>query len=97
MQSLIIKVGNLALDSVTREVSIGSAHPRLTATELALLEILMQRSPATVSRRAIALAVWNRKLTHLGRTPLMSTWPGFGPRSPSAERRSKPSGHSVTG
>jgi DNA-binding response OmpR family regulator len=70
MQSLIIKVGDLALDSVTREVSIGSFHPRLTATELALLEILMQRSPATVSRRAIALAVWNEEADALGSNTL---------------------------
>ena len=70
MQSLIIKVGDLALDSVTREVSIGSVHPRLTATELALLEILMQRSPATVSRRAIALAVWNEEADALGSNTL---------------------------
>ena len=34
MQSLVIKVADLALDTVTREVSVGSAQPRLTATEL---------------------------------------------------------------
>jgi DNA-binding response OmpR family regulator len=97
MQSLIIKVGDLALDSVTREVSIGSVRPRLTATELALLEILMQRSPATYPVGRSRWRCGTRKPTHLGQTPLTSTWPGFGPRSPSAERRSKPSGHSVTG
>ena len=59
MQSLEINVANLTLDTVTREVRIGSGRPRLTAIELALLEILMQRSPSVVSRRSIALAVWN--------------------------------------
>jgi two-component system, OmpR family, response regulator len=70
VQSRVIKVANLALDSVSREVSIGSAQPRLTATELALLEILLQRSPAIVSRRSIALAVWNEEADALGSNTL---------------------------
>jgi DNA-binding response OmpR family regulator len=70
MQSLVIKVADLALDTVTREVRVGSAQPRLTATELSLLEILMQRSPAIVSRRSIALAVWNEEADALGSNTL---------------------------
>jgi DNA-binding response OmpR family regulator len=70
MQSLIINVAGLALDTVTREVRVGSARPRLTATELALLEILMQRSPAVVSRRSIALAVWSEEADALGSNTL---------------------------
>ncbi len=66
MRSLVIKVANLALDTVTREVSVGLERPRLTATELSLLEVLMHRSPAIVSRRAIALAVWNEEADALG-------------------------------
>ncbi len=70
LQSRVVNVANLALDSVTREVSIGSLQPRLTATELALLEVLMQRSPAIVSRRSIALAVWNEEADALGSNTL---------------------------
>jgi DNA-binding response OmpR family regulator len=70
VQSLVIKVADLALDSVTREVSVGSVQPRLTATELALLEILMQRSPAIVSRRSLALAAWNEEADALGSNTL---------------------------
>jgi DNA-binding response OmpR family regulator len=70
MQSRVIKVADLSLDSVTRQVSIGSVQPRLTATELALLEVLMQRSPAIVSRRSIALAVWNEEADALGSNTL---------------------------
>ena len=70
VQSLEVKVAGLTLDTVTREVRIGSRHPRLTATELALLEILMQRSPAVVSRRSIALAVWNDEADALGSNTL---------------------------
>jgi DNA-binding response OmpR family regulator len=70
MQSRTIRVANLVLDSVTREVSIGSSHPRLTATELGLLEVLMQRSPAIVARRSLALAVWNDEADALGSNTL---------------------------
>jgi DNA-binding response OmpR family regulator len=70
MQSLVINVGGLQLDTVTREVSVGSLQPRLTATELSLLEILMHRSPAVVSRRSIALAVWNEEADALGSNTL---------------------------
>jgi len=70
MQSIVITVADLMLDSTTREVSIGSFRPRLTATELALLEILMQRSPAVVSRRSIALAVWDEEADALGSNTL---------------------------
>jgi two-component system OmpR family response regulator len=70
VQSLLIKVANVELDTVSREVSIGTTHPRLTATELALLEVLMQRSPAIVSRRSITLAVWNDEADALGSNTL---------------------------
>ncbi len=70
LQSRMINVADLVLDSVTREVSIGSVRPRLTATELALLEVLMHRAPAVVSRRAIALAVWNEEADALGSNTL---------------------------
>ena len=70
MQSLVVTVADLSLDTVTREVSIGPVRPRLTATELALLEILLQRSPAIVSRRSIALAVWNEEADALGSNTL---------------------------
>jgi DNA-binding response OmpR family regulator len=70
LQSRVINVANLALDTVTREVRVGAVQPRLTATELALLEVLMQRSPAIASRRSIALAVWNEEADALGSNTL---------------------------
>jgi two-component system OmpR family response regulator len=70
IQPLRIKVADVELDTVSREVSIGTGHPRLTATELALLEVLMQRSPAVVSRRSITLAVWNDEADALGSNTL---------------------------
>jgi DNA-binding response OmpR family regulator len=70
MQSLVIKVANVALDTVTREVTSGGGHPRLTAIELGILEVLLQRSPAVISRRAIALAVWDDEADALGSNTL---------------------------
>jgi DNA-binding response OmpR family regulator len=70
LQSRVVKVADLSLDTVTREVRIGSGEPRLTATELSLLEILVQRSPAIVSRRSISLAVWNEEADSLGSNTL---------------------------
>lgn len=70
VQSLVIRVADLAFDTVTREVSVGTSKPRLTATELSLLEILIQRSPAVVPRRSIALAVWNEEADALGSNTL---------------------------
>ena len=63
-------MGNLTLDTVTREVSIGTAHPRLTAIKLGILGFLLQRSPAVISRRSIALAVWDDEADALGSNTL---------------------------
>jgi two-component system OmpR family response regulator len=70
MQSIRIKVADVELDTVSREVNVGTSHLRLTATELALLEVLMQRSPAVVSRRSITLAVWSDEADALGSNTL---------------------------
>ena len=70
VQELLITVGDLSFDTVTREVTVGSLRPRLTAIELSILEILMERSPAVVGRRAIALAAWSDEADALGSNTL---------------------------
>jgi DNA-binding response OmpR family regulator len=70
LQSRQVKVGDVTLDTVSRNVRVGAAQPRLTAIELGVLEILLQRSPAVVSRRAIALAVWDDEADALGSNTL---------------------------
>ena len=70
LQSRVIEVADLTLDTITREVRVGTSDPHLTATELSLLEILIQRSPAIVSRRSIALAVWDEEADALGSNTL---------------------------
>ncbi len=66
LQSPVLEVGDLRLDPATREIRVGAQRPRLTATELAILEILMRRSPAVVSRRSIAVHVWAEEADALG-------------------------------
>jgi two-component system, OmpR family, response regulator len=61
-----LTIGSLEFDPATREVRIGSARPKLTGTELSILEILMRRSPAVVPRRSIALHVWDEEADALG-------------------------------
>ena len=66
MQTPQLCIGNLEFDPATREVRIGPGRPRLTGTELSILEILMRRSPAVVQRRSIALHVWAEEADALG-------------------------------
>ena len=66
LQSPRLAIGDLEFDPATREVRIGPARPRLTGTELSILEILMRRSPAVVPRQSIALHVWAEEADALG-------------------------------
>ena len=53
-----LTVGNLEFDPAPRVARIGQRDLPLTWTELAILEMLMRRSPAVVNRRSIAQHVW---------------------------------------
>jgi two-component system OmpR family response regulator len=66
LQPPALCIGNLEFDPATREVRIGPGRPRLTGTELSILEILMRRSPTVVQRRSIALHVWEEEADALG-------------------------------
>jgi DNA-binding response OmpR family regulator len=66
VQAPRLTVGDLEFDPASREVRIGGRRPALTATELAILETLMRRSPAVVQRRSIALHVWDNEADALG-------------------------------
>jgi heavy metal response regulator len=54
-----LTVGDLSLDTVTREVTRGRASVDLTAKEFALLEYLMRHPDQVLSRTVIAEHVWN--------------------------------------
>jgi DNA-binding response OmpR family regulator len=66
LQQPQLVLGDLHFDPVTRQVHVGDQQPQLTATELAILEMLMRRSPAVVARRSIAMHVWDNEEDALG-------------------------------
>jgi two-component system copper resistance phosphate regulon response regulator CusR len=62
----VITRGGLALDPVKREATASGRVLGLTATEYAILELLMRRSPAVVDRKAIAEHAWRDETDPLG-------------------------------
>jgi DNA-binding response OmpR family regulator len=58
--------GTVSLDPVRRLVTVEGRALRLTATEYLILELLMRRSPAVVSRKAIAEHAWADETDPLG-------------------------------
>jgi DNA-binding response OmpR family regulator len=61
-----LSVGEVVYDPATRVVRAGAKVISLTHTELGILEVLLQRSPAVVSRRSIALQVWEDEADAVG-------------------------------
>ena len=59
-------LGDLSLDPATRKVRIGAEQPILTKTEIAILELLLRKSPAVVNRRTIALNAWDDEADAVG-------------------------------
>ncbi len=57
-RSASVGVGTLTLDPAARLVRVDSRLVDLTAREFAILELLLRRAPAAVSRRSIALHAW---------------------------------------
>jgi DNA-binding response OmpR family regulator len=66
VQGAPLAIGDLVLDPATREVTVAGRPVSLTATELAILEVLVRRTPSVVSRAAIALHAWDREEDALG-------------------------------
>jgi DNA-binding response OmpR family regulator len=58
MQEPILRCGDLSFDPAAREAFVDEHALGVTATELAILELLIRRSPAVVTRQSIALNVW---------------------------------------
>jgi DNA-binding response OmpR family regulator len=61
-----IVVGDLCYDPATRELTVAGSPVALTTTELAIMELLLRRSPAVVTRRSIALQVWDDEADVVG-------------------------------
>jgi DNA-binding response OmpR family regulator len=62
----VLEKGSVALDPVTRVVTVAGRPLNLTATEYLILELLMRRSPAVVDRKAIAEHAWADETDPLG-------------------------------
>src|SRR5664280_69821 len=61
-----IACGDLFLDTATSEVTKAGEAVILTTTELGLLELLLRRSPSVVTRRSIALQIWEDEAEAVG-------------------------------
>jgi len=61
-----LTLNDLRYDPATRTVSIAGVAVSLTQTELRILEVLLQRSPSVVTRRSIALHVWQAEADAVG-------------------------------
>ena len=66
LQATVLAIGDVEYDPSAREVRVGRQQPQLTATEMAILELLMRRAPAVVHRRSIALHVWAEESAAVG-------------------------------
>jgi len=62
----VITVGDLAFSPGTMTVTANGGELDLTATELAILELLMRRAPGVVSRRSIAIHAWDDEADAVG-------------------------------
>ena len=58
-RAAVLRMGDLALDPASHEVTRGSTHVALTAKEFALLEYLMRRPGQVLSRSQILEHVWD--------------------------------------
>ncbi|HEX4216063.1 MAG TPA: response regulator transcription factor [Candidatus Dormibacteraeota bacterium] len=58
VEAPVLQLGQVTLDPATRVVSVDGAAIDLRAREFAMLELLMRRTPAVVSREAIGLHAW---------------------------------------
>ncbi len=62
----VLACGDLAFDPSTRIATCAGTALQLTAIETALLELLLRRAPAVVSRRTIAVQVWDDEADPVG-------------------------------
>ena len=57
---------DLVFDPATRDLSVDGEPVALTATEAGIIELLLRRQPAVVTRRNIALHVWDNEADAVG-------------------------------
>ena len=62
----ILTRGGLSLDPARRLVTVGGAHVGITGVEFSILELLLRRSPAIVTREVIARHGWREAGAEIG-------------------------------
>lgn len=62
----VLACADLRFDPATRVVSVAGRPVATTAIETSLIELLLRRSPAVVTRRMIALQVWSDEADAVG-------------------------------
>jgi DNA-binding response OmpR family regulator len=62
----VLTCGDLVFDPTSRAVTREGGAVTLTAIETGLIELLMRRSPAVVSRRTMAVQVWDDEADAVG-------------------------------
>ena len=62
----VLACGNLNLNPSTRKLTMAGELVPLTMIELALLELLLRRSPNVVTRRTIAWQIWENEAEAVG-------------------------------
>jgi DNA-binding response OmpR family regulator len=72
-----LRVGELVLDSVTREVRRGRRQIILTHREFALLEYLMRRARTPVTRSEIASQVWRQTSADVEETNIVDVYVAY--------------------
>lgn len=65
-RSPVLRCGSLTVDPATRQAQIGGEPAELTPRELAIVELLVRRSPSVVERRSIALHAWPEEADAVG-------------------------------
>jgi DNA-binding response OmpR family regulator len=62
----VLECGDMRFDPATKETTLAGHRVAMTATETALIELLLRRSPAVLTRRQIATQVWDDEASAVG-------------------------------
>ena len=62
----LVECGDLRFDPTTRELTRAGERIALTPIECALIELLLRRSPMVITRRTIAVQVWDEEADAVG-------------------------------
>jgi len=62
----VLECADLCFDPATREVTVSGEPVALTAIETSLVELLLRRHPSVLTRRSIAVQIWDNEADAVG-------------------------------